>query len=154
MFKWLTAGVIILLLAGPLNAQRLNANDPDSLLIYLKSEGLKAHLEKDDYGDPKIVVHHGGSSFSMYFYGCTSGRNCTSIQFFTGYRTEGAWTIEQANAWNKERRYTRAYVSEGGSARLEMDVHSGTDGFSDRGFANHFKLWTRNMTDFEGVIGW
>ncbi len=144
----------LVLLASPGQAQRVGAGDPDGLVSHLMREGISAQLTKDDYGDPKIVVRQGDTTFSIYFYGCDGGVACTSLQFFVGYRTEGAWTVDQANAWNKERRYTRAYVSAEGSARLEMDLLSGIGGISVAGFAEHYVMWVRNMVEFEELIGW
>jgi len=148
----LVLGLVFVALPG--HARQISAGDPDGLLTHLTSEGIQAQLTKDDYGDPKINVRQGGTVFSIYFYGCQDALACTSLQFFVGYRTDGAWTIDQANAWNKERRYTRAYISEEGSARLEMDLLSGTGGISVPGFAEHYVMWVRNMVEFEELIGW
>lgn len=135
-------------------AAQIKAADPEGMLAFLKSEGIVATLGKDDYGDPNIKIKYYGTNFSIYFYGCSNGADCSSIQFYVGYRTDGSWTQEQANVWNRDWRYTKAYVSKNGSARMEFDVYTGNNGISDANFSEIFSLWTRNISKFEEAIDW
>lgn len=135
-------------------AQQIRAADPQSIVSFLSEEGVDATLTKDDYDDPKIKITYDNHRFSIYFYGCEENKNCQSLQFYAGYRTQGKWTQEQANDWNKGRRYGKAYVTESGSSRLEYDIHTGDFGIHVDDFTEMFQTWLRIKTRFESAINW
>lgn len=136
------------------SANQIKASDPDGMIKFLIAEGIDATLGEDDYGDPNIRIKYYRTNFSIYFYGCTDGVACTSIQFYVGYRSEGAWGQEQANVWNKERRFAKAYVTDKGSSRLEYDIHTGDHGLHPDDFVEAFSTWTRTIEQFEEEIAW
>ena len=142
-------------LALPAMAQsNILASDPASVLNYFESEGFPADLESDNQGDPLIEVKYFGSSFSIYFYGCDENVDCLSIQFFSGYRTDGNVGIDSINAWNSDFRYLRAYLTDEQSSRIEYDAYLGTNGMSVGDFEGVVDSWTRGMQRFEEHIGW
>jgi putative sensory transduction regulator len=100
------------------------------------------------------AIRYYDTSFSIYFYGCNNGTGCTSIQYFSGYRTEGSVSASRLNEWNRDKRYARAYLSDSGAARIEYDVYLGADGMSQADFDQSFSLWTRSMGEFEEFIDW
>lgn len=132
----------------------ISATNPESLFNHINNAGLVARLDTDDFGDPHIRVHHQGAKFSVFFYDCQDGINCRAIQFYAGYRLDGSWTKDQANTWNQKRRFTKAYVSDDGIARLEMDVYTGIAGIHSTDFAAIFDRWIQTMSEFEELIEW
>ena len=154
MLKIIGIAGAMALLAGGANANGLKASNPDGIMEFLKLEGISARLTEDDYGDPNIKNRYYDTNFSIYFYGCSDGKNCSSVQFYSGYKTEGSYTQEQANEWNQRKRFAKAYVSSKGSARIEMDIYMGDGGISEDDFSEMFSIWTRRVSDFEEDIDW
>ncbi|MGB1235054.1 MAG: YbjN domain-containing protein [Planktomarina sp.] len=143
-----------LIVADNAAANTVSAADPENLHNFLFTHGVQARLSKDDFGDPTIRVHHEDTKFSIYFYGCDAGQRCDSIGFYAGYRTDGAWTLDHANAWNSERRFAKSYVSDKGTARLELEVFTGDFGLAPADFGKIYTNWTNSIVAFEDAIGW
>lgn len=135
-------------------AENLVAKNASSLERFFENEGADVETTVDNVGDPKLEVTYYGNEFSIYYYGCDDNTNCDAIQFFSGYKTDGSVRLSKINTWNAENRYARAYVSESGSARIEMDVYMGNDGVSADDFASMVSLWSRSMNEFEDLIDW
>lgn len=144
------------LLTSPVavQAQNLVAKNAKSLERFFQNEGAEVESMVDNVGDPKLEVTYYGNEFSVYYYGCDDNINCNAVQFFSGYKTEGSVRLSKINTWNAENRYARAYVSDSGSARIEMDIYMGDDGVSADDFAAMISLWSRSMSDFEDMIDW
>ncbi|WP_027235606.1 YbjN domain-containing protein [Leisingera caerulea] len=148
------AACAALMLPGAAAAQNVVATTGDSVADFFKDEGATVELTTDSVGDPNVKVEYYGNDFSVYYYGCDNNTNCNAIQFFSGYQTDGSVRLAKINEWNNENRFARGYISEEGSARIEMDLFLGDDGMSPDDFAQAVSLWTRAMQDFETFIDW
>ncbi len=148
------AASVALVLPVAAAAQNVVATTGDSVADFFKDEGAQVELTTDSVGDPNVKVEYYGNDFSVYYYGCGNNTDCSAIQFFSGYQTDGSVRLAKINEWNTENRFARGYISEEGAARIEMDVFLGTDGMSPDDFAQAVSLWTRAMQDFEEFIGW
>ena len=135
-------------------AEQVIGKDPNSLVRFFDTEGLENTLTTDDVGDPKIKVDYYGTSVPIYFYGCRENRNCTEIQLFSGYKTEGGVRLSKINEWNTNNRFARAYITEEGSARIEHDIYLGSAGLSGDDFAAVMGLWVTKVLEFEEFIDW
>jgi hypothetical protein len=135
-------------------AESIVAGDGKSIANFFENEGASVELSEDNVGDPFLEVEHYGTDFSIYFYGCTGGTDCDSIQFFSGYRTEGAVRIVKANEWNADNQYSRAYISDSGSARIEHDVYLGRNGMHPDDFATLVSKWASRLREFDEFIDW
>lgn len=144
----------VLMLPVAAAAQNVVAKTGESVAGFFKDEGAKVELTTDSVGDPNVKVEYYGNDFSVYYYGCDNNVDCDAIQFFSGYQTEGSVRLAKINEWNTENRFARGYISEEGSARIEMDLFLGDDGMSPDDFAQAVSLWTRAMQDFETFIDW
>jgi Putative bacterial sensory transduction regulator len=133
-------------------AQMVSAKDPQSVVSALQNAGYKAELSKDGTGDPLIRSSSGGRSFAIFFFGCTKNVDCATIQFFAGY-TDRKVTLNQMNDWNSKKRFGRAYVSDSGTARVEMDVDLDDGGISAKLFEDNVEFWVVTMSGFEKHIG-
>src|SRR5688500_17315910 len=71
--------------------------DPQSVVRALQAAGYAAKLDKDKTGDPMIVSGSSGTTFHIYFYGCKDHKNCSTVQFSSGYNIEKALPLEQVN---------------------------------------------------------
>ncbi|MEP2716795.1 YbjN domain-containing protein [Pseudophaeobacter sp.] len=135
-------------------AQNLTARDASSIQNFFLDEGSDVELLEDNVGDPQLNVIHYGSEFTIFFYGCHDNTNCDSIQFYSGYATDGGVRLKTVNTFNAEKRWVRAYVGDSGSTKLEMDLYMGDGGINADDFAETVGLWSRLMGDFEEVIGY
>ena len=153
MLKAIAASAVLMLPVAAA-AQNVVAKTGESVAGFFKDEGAKVELTTDSVGDPNVKVEYYGNDFSVYYYGCDNNVDCDAIQFFSGYQTEGSVRLAKINEWNTENRFARGYISEEGSARIEMDLFLGDDGMSPDDFAQAVSLWTRAMQDFETLIDW
>lgn len=136
------------------SAEMLVATNPDTLVQFFVEEGADVESTVDNAGDPKLKVEYYGTDFVLYFYDCTDNSDCKSIQFFSGYKTEGSVRKAKVNTWNAENRFSRAYISDSGSARIEHDLHLGNAGIDADDFATLVSKWTSAQGEFEAFIDW
>ena len=153
MLKAIAAAAVFLMPVAAA-AQTVVAKTGDSVAGFFRDEGATVDLTSDSVGDPNLKVDYYGNQFSVYYYGCDNNTNCDAIQFFSGYQTDGGVRLAKINQWNTENRFVRGYVSQEGSARIEMDVLLADDGMSSDDFAKAVSIWTRAMQDFEEFIDW
>ncbi|OIQ45760.1 MAG: hypothetical protein BM558_02550 [Roseobacter sp. MedPE-SW] len=142
------------LAASPIavQAENLTARHSSSIEGFFLDEGSSVEVLVDNVGDPQLNVEHYGSEFTIFYYGCEDNTNCDSIQFYSGYATDGSVRLKTVNDFNAEKRWVRAYVADNGSTKLEMDLYMGKDGISADDFATAVGLWSRLMGDFEELI--
>lgn len=153
-FSLVTGLVLATGLGSSAMAGQILASDPQTLMNYFFDKGVPAQLTADNVGDPLIEFRYEGDEHSVFFYDCTDNKNCLSLQFYSGYRTETSVGVDVVNQWNTDRRFVRAYLTDEGSSRIEMDIATGDDGVSDRDFSQLFDLWVESVAMFEDRIGW
>lgn len=161
---FLTAALLALVSTGPALAQDkmasigakdiVIASDPQSVVDFFESEGYPARLTEDGVGDPLVEYRANGEQMNLFFYDCKEGVDCQAVQFFSGYRTDDGVPFETLNAWNTERRFIRAYITDDNVTRIEMDVATSQDGVSYRDFGALVSLWLDSVVVFEDHIGW
>lgn len=138
--------------AGTAQAQTVTATNPASIVKVLQDNGYRAELSKDPTGDPMIKSASSGSNFTVLFYGCTDGRDCATVQFFAGYTDAANNSATAMNEWNAKNRFGRAYVTDKGAARLEMDLDLDDGGMSTALFEDNIEFWVTIMANFEEYI--
>jgi hypothetical protein len=140
--------------ASPAMAAPVVAENPEAIADLLKDIGYRAELTKDDTGDPKIESAAAGASFSIYFYGCTDGRDCSSIQFSSGFDLDNALNLSSVNDWNTRKRYGKVYVDDEGDPYIEFDINLAGGGISEDAFRDSLDSWERLLADFQQHIDW
>jgi len=138
----------------PAKAENLLASDPSSILAVMQSEGYIATLGRDDQGDPMIESRLSDSEFKVYFYGCDAGRDCLSVQLSAGYDLDAPTTAGLVNEWNRDNRYSRAFIDDEGDPFLRIDVKMQKDGNGVQNFIETLDIWRRLVEDFERYINW
>jgi hypothetical protein len=133
-------------------AQMVRPQAPATLVSALQDGGYKAELTKDDSGDPMIKSSSGGTSFSIFFYGCTDNKECSTVQFYAGFSDPNNASLRAMNDWNRDNRFGRAYLGDDGSARIEMDVDMDDGGISKLLFADNVEFWEVVMSKFEDYV--
>lgn len=133
-------------------AQMVTSQSPASVAAAMQSAGFRAEVTTDDTGDPMIRSSSGGSAFAVFFYGCTKNTACTTVQFFAGYSEPGNASLSRLNEWNTTARFARAYLTDKGAARIEMDLDLDVGGMSRQLFLDNLSVWTVLMSKFEKHI--
>lgn len=127
----------------------IDATDPAEILNIARGFG-SANLDKDGAGDPRITGRIDGYGYTVLFYGCVNGANCTNLTFNAGWDLE-SFDLSKVNDWNRERRYGRAYLDDEGDPIVEMDVNV-EFGVSRRNFDDTYLLWSSILTDFAKFV--
>jgi Putative bacterial sensory transduction regulator len=147
--------IFLTLAAGsPALAQNVTADDPDAIVKLLQEWGYRATLVKDSQGDPKIDSATAGVNFSVYFYGCTAGADCSSIQLSSGFDMESGTTPEVVNAWNSTKRFGKVYLDDEQDPFIEMDITLAAGGVSRDNFRDDMDKWEQLLSDFQTHIDW
>lgn len=154
LFVLFAAMLAALAMTGAARAQMVTAQNPSSVVSAIQRAGYQAALQNSDSGSPYIDSASSGSSFTIFFYGCTGGKDCKTVQFFSGYKSPRNASLNALNEWNAKNRFGRAYVSDSGSVRLEMDVDLDDGGMSTALFQDNLEFWVVIMASFEKHIGW
>ncbi|NNG04724.1 MAG: hypothetical protein HKM95_11565, partial [Inquilinus sp.] len=112
------AGLALLLttataIAGTSRATVFESVSGADVARILTQAALKPKLSIDSYGDPLISVTSGGLLYELQFYGCETPepRECESLMFSAGLESNGTMTADGMNHWNRDRRFTRAYLN-------------------------------------------
>lgn len=127
----------------------LDATDPEEILNIARGFGA-ARLGTDSVGDPQVTGRIDGNAYTIFFYGCTQGRDCTNLQFSSGWISDDV-DLNMINAWNRGTRFAHAYLDEADDPIIEMDVNLDF-GVSRANFDDTFRVWATNLANFAAFI--
>lgn len=140
-------GAAALLVAGQAQAADcpaalICASNPQGVVASLQAQGYKAVLGKsDNSGNPKITSAAAGYNYTLFFYGCENGANCTSLGFSITFEDDGGNSMELANLWNKDKRFSAmSYDESDKTLMLTYDV-STIGGLNQVNFADVVDWW-------------
>ena len=136
----------------PALAQNILASNPESVARAIRDKGLEANLTTDNEGDPMVEVTAEGQHFVVFFYDCVNNRNCKTLCFFAFWQNTNA-DRDLINAWNRDKRHSRAYIDKDNDAVLEMDVNLNAGGISPGLFADDIDRWMVGLIDYARYIG-
>lgn len=122
----------------------ITAGNPDAILSIAKGYG-SAELSNDSVGDPQIIGRIDGTRYAVTFYGCDEGQNCRHIRIHAHWAEPMSFT--QANQWNAEKMFGKAYVDDEGDAALEMVVNL-YEGVSRTNLDDTFDWWKVALGQF------
>lgn len=134
----LMAGVLVGGVAQA-SSKLIDGNNPQAILEIAKGFG-SAELGKDGVGDPQITGRIDGIKYGIYFYACTSGKDCGYMQFVTGYETDGKTKLSDVNKWNNEYNLGRVMLDEEDDVVVDYHVmlHKGV---SKATIEESFEYW-------------
>jgi Putative bacterial sensory transduction regulator len=118
----------------------------DEVVAWLQGGGYKAQIQTTSDGDRNVESASNGVDFHVFLYDCKNAR-CGSLQFSYGLDTKGAWTADKLNAWNRDNRWTKAYVDKVNDPWLEYDVDL-TPGGTYELLDDEFLTWRNALNDF------
>ncbi|MEF2071258.1 YbjN domain-containing protein [Consotaella aegiceratis] len=110
---------LLLMLAGPLDAADLiQTADLDQIANMARGYGSATVTSGEDaYVRGRID----GTLYAIFPEDCDDGA-CKSVRFYAAW-SDVSVDPETINAWNRERRFSKAYIDEAGDPVLEMDVN-------------------------------
>ena len=140
--------------SGALAGDNVTATEPTSLGTYFFDQGIASKLSEDSYGDPMVQFRKDNREYTIFFYGCTANTECTNLQFYRGYETNGAVGLEVVNTMNQENRFVVASIDDEDDVILTMDVFTGQNGITNDDFDLLFNVFLETVVDFEDRVDW
>lgn len=148
---------VVMGLANPVLAQKagadlLTAADVSELVNVSKGFG-SSTLTKDDSGDPLIKNRTDGVAWSIYFYGCTKGADCSSVQLSSGFQLTKKPTLQKINEWNMTKRWSKARLDKEGDPIISHDINM-RGGIPRANLEATISTWTDTMKEFTTFVGY
>jgi len=108
----------------------------------LQAKGLGAKIENDNLGNAIVSTAADGVDFDVYFFGCDKKTaRCDAIQFAAGWTMIKPPKAAMLNAWNRDKRYVRAYLTKDNKALYgEMDLTVAPGGSTEQ-IGDYLRLW-------------
>jgi hypothetical protein len=156
MLKTLSGFLLSAAFAGAAFAQTgtVDATNPSRILDITKGFG-SAQLGTDKEGDPLITGRIEGAKYSVFFYGCTSGKNCKELQFVASYdvsdKASIAEKLAKANFYNQKKRFGRVYVDDEADMVMDFAVTL-MGGVTQKNLDDVFDWWKVAMVDFKKTV--
>ena len=108
-------------------------------------------MDKASNGDPMISGKIEGVSYYLFFRNCTDNANCEDLNFYAGF-LDNKQTMDAINAWNRDKRFGKAYLDSDLDAVIEFDVNV-EYGISDKNLDSTFSVWSLILKQFADYIG-
>jgi hypothetical protein len=144
-------GVIALGAACAAQAQPvIDGSQVDEILNLARGYG-SAHLDTQVNGDPKISGKIEGVTYHVYFMNCTDNENCEDLNFYAGF-LDNKQTLDAINAWNRDKRFGKAYLDADLDAVVEFDVNL-EHGVTRDNLDAAFSVWALVLKQFTAYIG-
>lgn len=144
-------GVFLALAAVPTLAQDLvDGNSVDEILNLARGYG-SASLETQSNGDPKITGKIEGVQYAVYFMNCTDNKACEDLNFYAGF-LDNKPSLDTINAWNRDKRFGKAYLDSDEDAVIEFDVNL-EHGISRDNMDAAFEVWSLILKQYTDYIG-
>lgn len=118
---------------------------------WLRGRGMTANVHNDDRGERIISSNIAGVNFDVYFYACNQDR-CASIQYAAGWTPLAQGTQANINAWNKDKRYVRAYLDNSNNVWGEYDIDVSPGGTWEQMDAS-MERWKSQIAQFKSYFG-
>jgi hypothetical protein len=128
----------------------ITGSDIDRITLIAAAYG-PARRQPDDEHGPWIRAELDGIVYTISFLNCQNGTNCTSVQFRAWWESEGAHTVEMMNEWNRDRRFSDAYLDRRGNATIEFDVNL-AGGVTAVNFDDTVQWWRAVLREFRSTV--
>lgn len=145
----LSAALVIALVA-PASAQSIDGSAVDDILALATSYG-EATLETQGNGEPRIAGMVGEVPYQVFFLNCDSG-TCEDLNFYAGFAGVKP-TMDSMNAWNRSKRFGRAYLDGDLDAVIEYDINL-EYGVARDNLGAAFGVWSLVLGEFAGYVGY
>ena len=151
--KYVCSSVALLLglTAMPAFAQTIDGAAVDEIVALAHNYG-SAELAAQNNGDPRIAGEAGGIPYQLFFLNCDAGGACEDINFYAGFSGVKP-TLDAVNAWNRDKRFGRAYLDSDLDAVIEYDINL-EYGVSRDNLNAAFGVWSLLLGEFAGYVGY
>ena len=129
----------------------IDGSQVDEILNIARGYG-SATLEKQSNGDPRITGKVDGVTYQVYLMNCTNNTNCEDLNFYAGF-LDNKQTLDVINAWNRDKRFGKAYLDSDLDAVIEYDVNL-EKGVTRENLDAAFNLWTLILEQYTTYIGY
>ena len=146
------AALLVLVGASSALAQDLvDGTDVDDVADIARGFGSVA-LDKASTGDPMIKGRIEGVSYSIFFRNCADDHTqCEDLNFYAGFG-DNKQTMEAINAWNRDKRFGKAYLDSDLDAVIEYDVNL-EHGVTRENLDSTFQVWSLILKQYADYIG-
>jgi hypothetical protein len=152
MIRQLAVAGILALTAGAAEAQTIvDGSNPDEIVNIARGYG-SANLETQNSGDPKLTGRIDGVTYQVFFMNCTDNTNCEDLNFYAGF-LDNKQTLDVINAWNRDKRFGKAYLDSDLDAVIEFDVNL-EHGVTRENLDAAFGLWALILDQYTTYIGY
>ena len=146
---WLSAA-LVLGLSAPALAQSIDGSAVDDILALAKGYG-DASLATQANGQPRIAGKVGDVPYQVFFLNCDSGA-CEDLNFYAGFAGVKP-TMDSMNAWNRDKRFGRAYLDGDLDAVIEYDINL-EYGVARENLNAAFGVWSLVLGEFAEYVGY
>ena len=144
-------GAFILATAVSAQAQTVvDGSQIDEIVNIARGYG-SATLETQTNGDPKITGKIEGVTYQVFFMNCTDNTACEDLNFYAGF-LDNKQTLDVINAWNRDKRFGKAYLDSDLDAVVEFDVNL-EHGVTRDNLDAAFSLWSLILDQYTTYIG-
>lgn len=90
--------------------------------------------------------------YSISFLNCDDRNlNCSSVQFRAWWEGNGSHSIEDMNQWNRDRRFSAAYLDDESNPTIEWDVNL-AGGVAEANFDDNLLWWQAVVREFRDRV--
>ena len=136
--------------AGAVAQELVDGTNVDDVANIARGFG-SVEMDKSSNGDPMINGKIEGVSYYLFFRNCTDNINCEDLNFYAGF-LDNKQTMEAINAWNRDKRFGKAYLDSDLDAVIEYDVNL-EHGISRDNLDSTFQVWSLILKQFADYIG-
>lgn len=140
----------VLGLSAPAFAQTIDGSAIDDILALAQGYG-EATLETQDNGQPRIAGQVDGVPYQVFFLNCGSGL-CEDLNFYAGFGGIKP-AMDSMNAWNRDKRFGRAYLDSDLDAVIEYDINL-EYGVARENLNAAFGVWSLVLAQFADYVGY
>ena len=129
----------------------VDGTDVDEVANIARGFGSVA-LDKASTGDPMIKGRIEGVSYYLFFRNCAEDHTqCEDLNFYAGFG-DNKQTMEAINAWNRDKRFGKAYLDSDLDAVIEYDVNL-EHGVTRENLDSTFQVWSLILKQYADYIG-
>lgn len=137
--------------AGAAAQELIDGTNVDEVLNIARGFGA-AKLQSASNGDPVIEGKIEGISYYLFFRNCSDANTeCEDLNFYAGF-LDNKQTMEAINAWNRDKRFGKAYLDADLDAVIEYDVNL-EYGVSQENLDSNFQVWSLILKQYADYIG-
>lgn len=150
---FLSVGTLMAATAVPAHAELVSAANPKAIFAIAKAEGYAPEMLENKGSAPSFRMKVNDANSLVLFMNCDDNHaNCKTLQFYIGYSASDAVNAGRINDWNREKRFSRAYIDSSGDPVMEMDLDLDFAGLPRENVTEAFNLWAALTSSFSSFI--